>query len=606
MSTQPQLSTGPQKEQWASKIGVVLAVAGSAVGLGNFLRFPGQAVNNGGGAFLLPYMISFLLLGIPICWCEWTMGRLGGRFGQSSGPGIYYALVRHPIAKVMGGVTLIIPTVIYMYYIFLEAWCLSYCLDFMSGSITDLFSTRVEGLTEHGQVVEAVVTASGEHHAETCGTEANAHVFGTKMIYLVLACGLVNFFIIYQGVTKGIERFCKYVMPLLVGCAMIILVRVLTLPNISTGLGFMWNPQWDKLLDADVWVAAASQIFFSLSVGFGLILTYASYLGANDDVTLSGLSAASTNEFCEVVLGGMIVVPTAFLFLGAQSASAGTFGLGFQTVPAIMHFMPGGQVFGALWFGLLFFAGVTSSLSMLQPAIAFLEEGFGLRRRGSVILLALATAMGTVPIMYFSRNYLAMDTTDFWVGNLLIYVAATAQVLTFGWIIGAKKGVREANRGGDIRIPDFMAFIIRYVTPTLLLVVFVLWLINSAPSYVNAMRPEYQGTAAARAVYEDAIAEHVAEENLDEEALAAMTAELLGAEGVPLLDTLPVWLRSLDEEVETARTQAAHDATVCRMNFIILVLLLIFLIALCDMACRRRFGPAIERAEAAGAGIELE
>ena len=124
-----------------------------------------------------------------------------------------------------------------------------------------------------------------------------------------------------------------------------------------------------------------------LSVGFGLILCYSSYLRSNDDVVVTSLSASSTNEFCEVILGGLIVVPTAFLFLGADAASQGTFGLGFITVPAIMHYMPLGNFFGALWFGLLFLAAVTSSLSMLQPAIAFLEDGFGLGRRGSVAML---------------------------------------------------------------------------------------------------------------------------------------------------------------------------------------------------------------------------
>ena len=129
MSDTPQLAL-PEKEKWNSKLGVVLAVAGSAVGLGNFLRFPGQAVNNGGGAFMIPYIISFLILGIPIAWCEWTMGRLGGRYGQNSAPGIMYALYRKTPAKFAGAMTLLIPVVIYMYYVVLEAWCLDYWLEF--------------------------------------------------------------------------------------------------------------------------------------------------------------------------------------------------------------------------------------------------------------------------------------------------------------------------------------------------------------------------------------------------------------------------------------------------------------------------------------------
>ncbi len=118
MSTSPELDL-TKKENWGSKIGVIAAVAGSAVGLGNFLRFPGTAVNNGGGAFMIPYIISFLILGIPIAWCEWTMGRLGGSRGQNNGPGILYSLWQRAPAKAVGALTLIIPITVYMYYVLL-------------------------------------------------------------------------------------------------------------------------------------------------------------------------------------------------------------------------------------------------------------------------------------------------------------------------------------------------------------------------------------------------------------------------------------------------------------------------------------------------------
>lgn len=119
------------RERWGSKLGVVLAVAGSAVGLGNFLRFPGTAVNNGGGAFMLPYLISFLILGIPICWAEWTLGRLGGRLNRNSPPGIYGAIWPSRMGPALGSLGLVIPVIIFMYYVFLEAWCLQYAMSFL-------------------------------------------------------------------------------------------------------------------------------------------------------------------------------------------------------------------------------------------------------------------------------------------------------------------------------------------------------------------------------------------------------------------------------------------------------------------------------------------
>ncbi|MEO1619027.1 MAG: hypothetical protein AAFV88_24460 [Planctomycetota bacterium] len=123
------------KEQWGTRIGVILAVAGSAVGLGNFLRFPGQVAENGGGAFMLPYFISLLVIGIPLCWAEWTMGRFGGARGFNSSPGVFCAVCRTAKARYFAVPALLIPLVIYMYYVVIEAWCLSYAFSYLNGSL---------------------------------------------------------------------------------------------------------------------------------------------------------------------------------------------------------------------------------------------------------------------------------------------------------------------------------------------------------------------------------------------------------------------------------------------------------------------------------------
>lgn len=613
MSESTEAASLPQKEQWGSRLGVVLAVAGSAVGLGNFLRFPGKAVNNGGGAFMIPYVISFLVVGIPIAWCEWTMGRLGGRYGQNNAPGVFYALWRRGPAKGLGALALLIPVVIYMYYILLEAWCLDYCLFFIQGGFADLFSTAKAGLAEGGDEAASIVAATGNHFSSQCGLGEHGALFkgSGRMIWVALGCYLVNFFIIYHGVTRGIERFCKWAMPLLIFCAVIILVRVLTLDNISSGLGFMWNPQWDSLSNPTVWLEAAGQIFFSLSVGFGIILCYSSYLNKNEDVVLTGLSAASTNEFCEVILGGLIVVPTAFLFLGAENAQGTTFGLGFITIPAIMNFMPGGgHFFGALWFGLLFLAAVTSSLSMLQPAIAFLEDGFGLKRRSSVAILGLITVLGAFPIIYFSKDALALDYTDFWC-NVCMILAATGTVFVFGWVVGAERGVSEMNRGADFKVPRFMPIMIRYVTPAFLVVILVAWIATNAGSYLDGMSPAKRTLAYQRAVYVAAITGHFQGENvpaddrLTDEALASRIAVLLGGDDEEIDPAvLPSWLQESQAEAEEAGAAGPADANVARFVFIGMAIFLIFLLAMGDIACRSRIGRAIAEAERQDAGLK--
>jgi NSS family neurotransmitter:Na+ symporter len=467
-------------ERWSTRFGVILAVTGSAVGLGNFLRFPGLAAKYEGGAFMIPYFIAFLLLGLPLAWVEWATGRYGGVRGFHSGAGIYRSVRRGKTTAGFGVLALVVPVGIYLYYVFIEAWCLGYAWYMITGQLNlgpdksqyiDFFN-RFVGNSENGAVFSG----------QAAGTWA-----------FLLICIFLNLYLLYHGITKGIEWFCRMAMPALVICALIVLARVLTLGtpdpakpelNLLNGLGFMWNPHtetqgfFQSLANAQMWMEAAGQIFFSLGVGFGIIINYASYLRARDDIALSGLTSCAGNEFCEVALGGMIIIPAAFVFLGgatvAETATS-TFNLGFKTLPMVFQYMPLGQMVGTIFFFLLFLAAITSSVAMLQPAIALLEEGLGLRRHASVIVLGLLTILGTGFVVFFSQDLLALNTIDFWVGTFCIYVLATFQAIFFGWVLGIRRGMEELDRGADVHIPRVFAFIIKYVSPLYLLVVFVLW-----------------------------------------------------------------------------------------------------------------------------------
>ena len=508
------------KESWNSRIGVILAVSGSAVGLGNFLRFPGQVAEYGGGAFMVAYFISFLLIGLPICWAEWSMGRYAGEHGFHTSVGIFHTITRHPVGKYLGIIGVIIPIAIYMYYVVIEAWCLGYSMNYMAGRMN--FSNSAE---------------VSEFFASFTGILADGSGLGFSGISQVgiflLFCFALNFFLIYRGLSKGIELFCKYAMPALVVLAVVILLRVLTLgtpdpekpeQSINAGLGFMWNPNKVMLVETStdaatgkiivtekpvfgeqfieqakaaaaedpakelkyigiaqqlknpqLWLAAAGQIFFSLSVGFGIIMTYASYMSKNDDVVLSGLAATSANEFCEVALGGLITIPAAVAFLGAAGAVGGTFALGFNVLPMVFNAMPFGGLFGFIFFFLLFLAAVTSSLSMLQPGIAFLENALNINRRQSVAILGFITGFGTIMVVYFSKDLKVLDTLDFWVGTFLIFIMATIQIIIFAWVMGIPKGFEEASHGASIAIPRIFGPIMKYVTPMFLLVIFFFW-----------------------------------------------------------------------------------------------------------------------------------
>tara|TARA_Y200000002_G_scaffold380510_1_gene392153 strand:- start:3759 stop:5477 length:1719 start_codon:yes stop_codon:yes gene_type:complete len=506
-----------QTESWNSRVGVILAVAGSAVGLGNFLRFPGQAAEYGGGAFMLAYFISFILIGLPICWAEWAMGRHGGQAGFNSAPGIFYYITRMPAFKYLGAIGVLIPVIIYMYYVYIEAWCLGYSINFLTGKMD--FSTVEDSSDFWGNFIGI-------------GKNGSAIGFGLGQvgIYLVFVF-VLNFALIYRGLSRGIELFCTYAMPTLLVIAVFILLRVLTLGtpdsnlpdrNVNNGLGFMWNPvkhvveikqedgNWtldkqivdrdllisahasaaakpdskrvrkvtvkEQLLNPQLWLAAAGQIFFSLSVGFGVIITYSSYLSKKDDVVLSGLAATSANEFCEVALGGLITLPAAVTFLGvAGVAGMGTFGLGFNVLPMVFANMAFGHFFGFLFFFLLFLAAVTSSLSMLQPGIAFLEETLKINRKQSVAILGMITAIGCGFCVYYSADVKALDTMDFWVGTFLIFILSTLQIIIFGWILGVKEGFRIAHEGAAMRIPNIFKFIMKYISPLFLILIFAMW-----------------------------------------------------------------------------------------------------------------------------------
>jgi len=464
------------RQHWGSKLGVVLAVAGSAVGLGNFLRFPGIAAANGGGAFMIPYFISFLLLGLPLMWIEWTIGRFGGGFGHSTAPGVFDTMWRKSrFIKYFGVIGIFGPIVIFSYYTYIESWLLGYSFFAATGKYAACSDQQTFEAFLHGYQ----------------GVVSNEHFPGLGPAYVFfLFTFLINVLVVGFGISRGIERFCMYAMPLLFVLAGVLLVRVLTLGTpdpgqpentVLNGLGFLWNPQWEVLTHGRVWLAAAGQIFFSLSVGFGVILTYASYLRRQDDVAMSGLTAATTNEFAEVILGGTIIIPAAFAFMGSAGiekvTQGGLFNLGFVTMPLIFQQMAFGQFFGFLWFFLLFLAGVTSSISLAVPAIAFLEDEFNLTRREAAIVFAVVTFILCQPVIFFMGNGV-LDEMDFWGNSVCLVIFAAIEAILFAWVFGMEKAWSELHVGSDIRIPRIYRVIIKYVTPVFLIVIISVWLVQ--------------------------------------------------------------------------------------------------------------------------------
>lgn len=461
------------RQTWGTRLGIIMAVAGSAVGLGNFLRFPVQAASNGGGAFMIPYFISLFLLGIPLMWIEWTLGRYGGGYEHGTAPGIFHTMwQKNRFIKYFGVIGIFGPLVILIYYTYIESWTLAYSYFALTG--------KYAGATTQG----AMQSFLGAFQ----GLEKNQYFSGLVPAYVFfMVTFIANIAVIYYGIKGGIEKLCRIAMPLLFICGVIVMARVLTLGapdpsrpawNIINGLGFLWNPDFSVLKSAKVWLAAAGQIFFTLSVGIGVILTYASYLSKGDDVVLSGVTAVSTNELAEVVIGASIVIPAAFAFFGPDQiqaiAKGGAFNLGFVTMPLIFGKVAHGAFFGGAWFLLLFLAGITSSVSLAQPAVAFLEDEFNISRKKAVSILAAAAFILCQPAIFFLGRGV-VNELDFWGGTFCLVLFATIETILFAWVFGMEKAWEEIHHGADMNIPKIYKFIIKYVTPLFLIFILSFW-----------------------------------------------------------------------------------------------------------------------------------
>ncbi len=458
-----------QKEGWGSRIGLVLAMAGNAVGLGNFLRFPAQAAKNGGGAFLIPYLVALVVLGLPLIWVEWGMGRFGGQRGHHSAPGIFQSHSRNGFWKYFGVMGLWSCVVIAAFYLYIESWCLAYAAYSVIGGFKGKTPGDVAGFFEQ---------LTGEH-------DFQLFAFGGWGMMVFAICITVNVFILSRGLSAGIELVSKIGMPLLIVFAAILAVRGMWITPESDpaakqsaldGLNFIWEPRLTSLKDPSVWLAAAGQIFFTLSIGMGTIHCYASYLREQDDIALTGASAAWTNEFCEVILGGSILIPIAVAYLGLpdvvnRTSGGSGFSLGFFVFPTLFNnwgsFAP---VAGLLWFGLLFFAAITSSLAMGQPIMAFLQQEFGQSRERSAVTFGVMLLPLALPVALFHGSVF-FDEFDYWAGTVMLVVFALGETVLFAWSFGMDKAWSEMTKGAELAIPKPFYFIIKFVTPVFLIAI---------------------------------------------------------------------------------------------------------------------------------------
>ena len=465
---------------WGSRVGLVLAMAGNAVGLGNFLRFPVQAIENGGGAFIIPYLVCFLLMGIPLLFVEWSIGRFGGTKGHHSTPFILDSMNKRSLWKYIGVFGIFTNLVVAAYYCYLESWTLSYVWH----TIADTFGGKTQGEV-----------------ANFFGDYVSLNTYEPVVFWIL--CLLLNTWILSKGLSGGVEKAAKIGMPLLIIFGAFLAYKAVTIEagengalfDGTLGLDYLWTPDYSTIWESKVWLAAAGQIFFTLSIGMGSIQCYASYVKSKDDIALNAMSAGWMNGFVEIILGSAIIIPITVGYLGIDGmkellSEGGGLGLGFKTMPYL--FEQWGSILGVLagvaWFGLLFFAGITSSLAMGTPVMAFLSDEFGWKEKNTAWAFGIAVFLLGLPTVLFFNNGV-FDEYDYWAGTVSLVLFALVEIILFAWIFGMDKGWKEINKGAEIKVPIIFKYIIQYVTPLLLGWVFI----NSVPDIIETLNHSASG-----------------------------------------------------------------------------------------------------------------
>lgn len=408
----------PRREVFSTRISFLLAAIGSAVGLGNIWRFPYVAYDNGGGAFLVPYLVALLTAGIPLLFLDYALGH---RF-RGSAP-LAFRRIRswaEPVGWVQVGVCFFIT----IYYAAIIGWAGLYTIKSLG---------RV-----WGDDPETYFTSNFLHFDKS--SAFSTHIV-TEIAIAIAITWILTIAVLAAGVDEGIGRISKIFMPVLTVLFIIVVIQALFLDGAAKGLDAFFTPNWEALKNPTVWIAAYGQIFFSLSVGFGIMLTYASYLKPRTNLTGTGLVTAFANSSFEVLAG--IGVFAALGFMATQNgkdvhevASSGI-GLAFIAFPTIINQMPGGvgALFGALFFGSLTIAGFTSLFSLLEVVVSAVKDKLNLPRKTTAISLGVVMALISLALFSTTSSLSTLDIMDKFTNNIGIVAIALISIIIIDWIL---------------------------------------------------------------------------------------------------------------------------------------------------------------------------
>lgn len=440
-----------KRENFGSRIGILAAAAGSAIGLGNIWKFPYITGANGGAAFIIVYLICIVLIGLPVLLSEFSIGRKGG----SNAVEAFRKISPKSKWHWTGFLAVSTAFIILSFYAMIAGWVLLYIFKTITGEFND-------------------ITASGMgDYFNTVTSNSTAPIIATLIVLLITAV------VLYFGVKSGIEKFSKFVMPVLLVLLAILMVRSVTLPGASKGLEFLFRPDFSSLTIKGV-LEALGHSFYTLSLGMGIILTYGSYIGKKENIISLSYQVAVADTVI-ALMAGVVMFPAVFAY--GLEPTAGP-GLLFITLPAVFKSMPMGQLFQTLFFILIAIAAITSTVSLMETIVSFIAEQFNIIRTKAIVIVTSALFGLSIPsILSFGPlegvkllgERGIFDTLDFITGQVMLPIGGILICLFVAWIWGAKNAEKEITSEGiyTFKGKKLYEFSVKYMAPFAILVIFL-------------------------------------------------------------------------------------------------------------------------------------
>ncbi|MFA0113682.1 sodium-dependent transporter [Vibrio sp. 10N.261.46.E11] len=442
-----------KREQWGSRAGFILAAVGSAIGLGNIWRFPYMAYENGGGAFFIPYLFAMLTAGIPFMILEFSMGQKY----RGSAPATLARI--NSKFEWLGWFQVCVAAVIAVYYVAVIGWAISYFgMSFNQSWGTD---TNAFFFSEYLALGDNSPTNLGSIQWGIAGA--------------MLLAWAITYAAIVGGVKAGIERASKVMMPVLFIMVILLIGRMVFLPGALDGVNYMFEPDFSKIWDVKVWAAAYGQIFFTLSIGFAIMLAYSSYLPEKSDITNNAFMTVLINCGFSILAGIMIFSVLGYMAQEqgkplTEVVSAGV-GLAFVTLPAAINLLPAPYILGPLFFFALVVAGLSSHISIMEAVTSAIMDKLNWSRKKAA---SIVIGVGVVVSMAFATNggLLLLDLVDHFANNVGIMVGGFIEILLMAWLLNKVSDVRTyVNEISDFSIGVWFNVCLRFVTPVMLAII---------------------------------------------------------------------------------------------------------------------------------------